>query len=177
LFERIGDVRELLVKTLPAVPSSFLIVDVQSQTMLLVENGIEKKKYTISTSRFGVGSREGSNMTPPGVHRIAQKIGNDAPAGRIFKSREDTGIDWQPGMTEENLILTRILRLEGLEPGINNGPGIDSWDRYIYIHGTNREDLIGTPMSHGCICMRNSDVVELFDAVEEGAIVVISDKQ
>jgi lipoprotein-anchoring transpeptidase ErfK/SrfK len=76
-------------------------------------------------------------------------------------------------MTEENLILTRILRLDGLEPGINKGEKIDSYARYIYIHGTNREDLIGKPMSHGCICMRNNDIIELFDSVEEGTLVII----
>ena len=71
------------------------------------------------------------------------------------------------------MILTRILRLRGLEPGINSGPGIDSWERYIYIHGTNHEELIGTPISHGCVCMRNRDIIELYDSIQEETIVVI----
>lgn len=77
-------------------------------------------------------------------------------------------------MTEDNMVLTRILRLRGMEPGLNTGSGVDSFERYIYIHGTNREDLIGTPMSHGCVCMRNQDIIELFDEIKEGTIVYIT---
>lgn len=100
-------------------------------------------------------------------------IGHNAPAGRIFKSRIDTGIKYDQDTREENLICTRILRLEGLQPGINKGPGIDSYERYIYIHGTNREKEIGTPLSHGCICMKNTDIIALFNIVKENTIVVI----
>ena len=81
-------------------------------------------------------------MTPPGVHRVCEKIGSGAPAGRIFRDRIDTGEDWPIGKPEENLILSRILRLEGLEQGLNKGKGIDSYERYIYIHGTNNEDRV-----------------------------------
>ena len=129
--------------------------------------------YTISTSKFGIGNKEGSNQTPLGIHRIEEKIGDDAPSGRIFKSRMDTGENWHPGLTDDNLILSRILRLHGLEDGINRGPGIDSYQRYIYIHGTNQEEKIGTPLSHGCVCMKNREIIELYDLVEEGTIVVI----
>jgi hypothetical protein len=95
----------------------------------------------------------------------------------VFRSREDTGVI-APILTarvdvEEDLILTRILWLEGLEPGVNRGPGIDSRERYIYIHGTNEEGLIGTPASHGCVRMRNQDVVTLFDLLPVGAEVEI----
>jgi L,D-peptidoglycan transpeptidase YkuD (ErfK/YbiS/YcfS/YnhG family) len=127
----------------------------------------------ISTSRFGIGNREGSNMTPPGLHRIEEKIGGGATPRTIFRSREDTGEVWKDGMDDENQILTRILRLRGLEEGVNAGPGIDSYERYIYIHGTNREELIGTPMSHGCVCMKNDDVIRLFDMVDVGTMVYI----
>jgi lipoprotein-anchoring transpeptidase ErfK/SrfK len=112
-------------------------------------------------------------MTPPGVHRVKEKYGHGVPVGRVFRDRLDTGDTWTIGEPGDNLILTRILRLEGLEDGINRGPGIDSYERYIYIHGTNNETSIGSPASHGCVCMTNKDVIELFDAVPEGTIVVI----
>jgi len=82
-------------------------------------------------------------------------------------------MDWDGNSSEDNLILTRILRLEGLEEGINRGAGVDSYERYIYIHGTGREDLVGTPLSQGCVCMRNHDVIRLFDKVKEGTLVYI----
>lgn len=139
---------------------------------LISGSGVERS-FVVSTGRNGIGGREGSGQTPPGIHRIVQKIGDGAPPGRIFRDRNDTGVDWLPGRTGDNLILTRILRLEGLEEGINRGPGIDSFERYIYIHGTNQERLLGTPMSHGCICMNNGDIVSLFDSVKEGTVVII----
>jgi hypothetical protein len=154
-------------------PATYLSVHVDMQVLAHVRDLRVVREYTISTSAFGVGNASGSNQTPPGLHRIAQKIGDGAPLYAIFRSRENTGVLWQPGLIEENLILTRIMWLAGLEEGVNCGANIDSHDRYIYIHGTNREDLIGTPLSHGCVVMRNADVIELFDAVEEGTLVVI----
>jgi lipoprotein-anchoring transpeptidase ErfK/SrfK len=127
----------------------------------------------VSTSKFGSGNKENSLMTPRGLHRIKEKYGHNAPIGRVFRDRIDTGEDWPIGIPGDNLILTRILRLEGLEPGINQGQGIDTFDRYIYIHGTNNESAIGTPASHGCVCMKNADIVELFDMVSEGTLVFI----
>jgi lipoprotein-anchoring transpeptidase ErfK/SrfK len=159
------------VVTQPA--QRYLHVHIPSQTLRLLENGTVRGTWTISTSRYGTGSIEGSDMTPEGVHAVVEKIGDGAPEGRIFRSRVDTGVDYTPGTQEDNLICTRILRLRGLEPGINSGPGIDSYERYIYIHGTNREDLVGTPMSHGCVCMRNRDIIDLFNSVQEGTIVYI----
>lgn len=155
------------------IPQRILYVDIKMQKMFLIKENLIQKTFDISTSKFGTGNHDNSNQTPLGIHKIINKIGHNAPAGRIFKSRIDTGLDWHEGMTEENLILTRILRLEGIEIGVNKGPAIDSYERYIYIHGTNREDLIGNPMSHGCVCMRNNDIIELFDSVEEGTIVII----
>jgi hypothetical protein len=167
--------RETISRVYPGAHEQFILIITASQQLFLIENGRAVRLFTISTSRFGIGNREGSGQTPLGVHRIVEKIGDGAPLGRIFKDRLDTGIDWQPALAEENLILTRILRLEGLEEGFNRGPGIDSFERYIYIHGTNQESMIGTPLSHGCICMKNSDVIELFDAVREGIIVLITE--
>ena len=151
----------------------FLVVSIETQTLLVCMSDTIVGQYDASSSRFGNGNREHSRKTPLGVHRIKQKIGSGAPAGRIFKDRIDTGIDWDRSSTEDNLILTRILRLEGLEEGINKGAGVDSYERYIYIHGTNQEELIGTPLSHGCVCLRNLDIIRLFEIVKEGTLVYI----
>ena len=149
------------------------MVSIETQSLFVCVNDTVIERYDVSSSRFGTGIRENSLKTPIGVHRIKQKIGSDAPLGRIFKDRIDTGNNWDPRLTEENLILTRILRLQGLEEGINKGAGVDSFDRYIYIHGTNREDLIGTPLTHGCVCLRNLDIIRLFETVEEGTLTYI----
>ena len=151
----------------------FLVQSIEAQALLVCERDIVVERYDASTSRFGIGIREDSFKTPPGLHRIKEKIGSGAPVGRIFRERRDTGIDWDGGSTEDNLILTRILRLEGLEEGINRGPGVDSYDRCIYIHGTNREDLVGVPLSHGCLVLRNVDILRLFAEVREGTLVYI----
>jgi UDP-N-acetylmuramate--alanine ligase len=151
----------------------FIVVSIETQTLLLCVNHAIVERYNASTSRFGNGNRENSLKTPLGVHRIREKYGEGAPPGRIFRDREDTGEDWDHSQTGDNLILTRILRLEGLEEGINKGVGVDSYERYIYIHGTGREDLIGTPLSHGCVCLRNNDIIRLFETVREGTIVYI----
>jgi hypothetical protein len=173
LDNKLAEIRKKLQYTLNSVPQKFLFVDSNLQKMFLMYGDAVQKTYEISTSKFGLGNVEGSNKTPQGIHKIANKIGHSAPHGRIFESREDTGCDWDGDLTRDNMILSRILRLQGLEPGINQGPGIDSYERYIYIHGTNREDLIGTPNSHGCVCMRNDDVIDLFTIVEEDTVVII----
>jgi UDP-N-acetylmuramate--L-alanine ligase len=151
----------------------FLVQSVEAQALLVCRRETIVQRYDASTSRFGSGIRENSFKTPLGIHRINQKIGSGAPEGRIFIERRDTGADWDRVSTEDNLILTRILRLEGLEEGINKGAGVDSYERLIYIHGTNREDLVGTPLSHGCLCLRNKDVIRLFELVREGTLVYI----
>jgi len=136
------------------------------------------RQYPVSTAVKGAGEQNGSYCTPHGRHRIAEKIGAGAPLNAAFKSRELTGEIWTPELDAENpgrdWILTRILWLEGLEPGKNKGGTVDTHSRYIYIHGTNEEHKIGTPASHGCIRMRNADVAELFDLVKVGTEVRIS---
>ena len=118
-------------------------------------------------------------MTPTGMHRIAEKIGADAPLGMIFKGRQPTGeianIVTDDLAGELDLITTRILWLEGLEPGINQGEGFDSHARYIYIHGTPEEGRLGHTVSRGCIRMANRDILELFDLVEPGTLVYIAE--
>jgi lipoprotein-anchoring transpeptidase ErfK/SrfK len=144
-----------------------LLVDVARQDLELMEGEVVTATWPVSTSRFGLGFEEGSFRTPTGRFRIAEKIGDGAPAGMIFRSRIATGKVADQG-GEEDLVLTRILWLEGLDPHNAN-----TRQRYIYIHGTNQEHLIGTPASHGCIRLRNNDMIDLFDRVNEGTHVEI----
>ncbi|MCL2219978.1 MAG: L,D-transpeptidase [Chitinispirillia bacterium] len=155
-------------------PPDFVFVDTASQTLFRYKEGALALTCRVSTSRFGIGNKDGSYMTPLGLHRVEHKIGDSAQPWTIFESREDTGVIWTEGMNEENQILSRIIRLRGLQPGVNAGPGIDSYERYIYIHGTNNEKMIGTPMSHGCVCMKNDDVINLYNMIEEGTLVYIN---
>lgn len=156
-----------------------LLVDIRSQRLLLVEKGKIAREYPVSTSRYGIGSQQGSNKTPTGAHRIARKIGSGAAPLTIFKGRKNTGriaaVESRPRSTGDDFVTTRILWLKGLEPGQNLGDGVDSYNRYIYIHGTHEEGLIGQPASHGCIRMRNDDVIDLYDRVSRGAVVYISE--
>jgi lipoprotein-anchoring transpeptidase ErfK/SrfK len=144
-----------------------LRVDVESQMLTLWVDGGVRGRWPVSTSRFGLGFEPGSFKTPTGRFAVAEKIGAGAPLWSEFKSRIATGRLAEPG-GEEDGVLTRILWLEGLDPENAN-----TRERYIYFHGTNREDLIGTPASHGCVRMRNAEMVELFDLVPEGAVVEI----
>jgi UDP-N-acetylmuramate--alanine ligase len=151
----------------------FLFVDTVSQKLSVCKATSVVEDFDVSTALRGLGNREGSNRTPTGLHRIVEKIGAGAPAGRIFRDRLDTGIDWHQNGTDDHCILARILRLEGLEPGLNKGPGIDSYHRYIYLHGTNKEKLVGTPLSHGCVLLRCDDIISLFEKVSVGTLVFI----
>jgi UDP-N-acetylmuramate--alanine ligase len=151
----------------------YLVQSIEEQKLYVCRRETILEQFDSSSSRIGTGIRENSFRTPPGLHRIIQKIGARAPLGRIFRDRKNTGIDWDGSRAADNLILTRILRLEGLETGINRGPGVDTRRRYIYIHGTNREDLVGTPLSNGCLVLRNRDIVRLFDRVRKGTVLYI----
>ena len=154
-----------------------LLVDCSAQRMWLLRGGVELRSWPVSTSSYGLGSAAGSNKTPLGRHRVAEKFGADAPLGTIFRARQSTGRTAQVYTdatdVEEDLVLTRILWLEGLEPGSNRGSGVDSKARYIYVHGTNEEGLIGRPASHGCVRMRNRDVAEVFELVPVGTTVTL----
>lgn len=125
------------------------------------------KMYPISTSRFGLGMEEGSMKTPLGRFRVAEKIGSDAPLGTVFRNREPIG-PLEELSQDDDLVMSRILWLDGIEEQNANTRA-----RYIYIHGTNHEDKIGEPASHGCIRMRNTDLVELFSLVDVDTPVVI----
>lgn len=163
----------------PSSPSRWLFVDTAGQRILLVRESTILNQWPVSTAEVGLDNRESSGGTPPGVHRVAQKLGAGAESGTIFESRKPNGEIWLPSwndhpeLRDRDLILSRILILDGLEPGINQGPGIDSRQRYIYVHGTNREDLIGQPTSGGCIRMTNENMIDLFEQVKEGDLLVI----
>ena len=128
--------------------------------------------YRCSTSRFGIGQIAGSNCTPLGLHRIAEKVGGGSPLGTVFKGRRPVGFTWQ-GLPDAK-ITTRILWLDGLDPDLNRGGNVDSHARYIYIHGTGDETSIGRPASCGCIQLAASDLVPLFDKLPAGTLVWIA---
>ena len=124
------------------------------------------REFKVSTAANGLCNVRGSNGTPAGWHRVATWIGGGAPLGQVFVSRRPTAAVLPPGAWRSAVggerITTRILRLTGMEPGVNQGPGVDSLARFIYMHGTNQEHRLGTPASHGCIRMANRDVAALF---------------
>jgi UDP-N-acetylmuramate--alanine ligase len=159
------------------LPPRLIVVDVERQSLSLIESETEVATYPVSTASAGVGGEEGSFRTPPGWHRIHDRIGQGAQSGAVFESRVATGDVWGGERRDGDIILTRVLTLEGLEDGVNRGPGRDSLARYIYIHGTNHEDSLGSPESHGCVRMANADVIELFERVAEGDPVVVVDRR
>jgi lipoprotein-anchoring transpeptidase ErfK/SrfK len=148
-----------------------VLVSVADQKLLVFQEGLEKERFTISTSRFGTGDRWGSYATPLGALQVADKIGDHAKEGAVFKERHLTGEVLRPNAPGRDPIVTRILWLRGLEPQNAN-----AFPRFIYIHGTPQESLLGSPVSWGCIRMRSSDVVKLFEMVDVGTRVEILNK-
>jgi lipoprotein-anchoring transpeptidase ErfK/SrfK len=142
-------------------------ISVKKQELTLKLGRKKLAAYPISTSRFGLGSKEGSLKTPTGHFRIAEKIGDGMAVGTVFKSRRPMKAT-KKMLREDDLVMTRILWLDGVEPANAN-----TYERFIYIHGTNHEGQIGEPASHGCIRMRNQDLVELFDRVGVDTPVMI----
>ena len=143
-------------------------VHIGTQRLELWDDSRLIKAWPCSTSQFGIGFTQGSNRTPLGRFVVREKHGGGAPSGTIFKARQPVG-QWLPGTpTKDDLVLTRILWLHGLEARNAN-----TFQRYIYIHGTNDEAGIGRPRSHGCVRMRNADVMDLFDETPEGTPVWI----
>ena len=150
---------------------NLIYVDISSQTLSYIVKGTVSKKYNISSSYYGTGSEANSLKTPLGKHEIYKKIGNELPINAILKGRVWSGaiadIIEGPIDTDYDHVTSRILWLDGLEEGKNKGNGVDSRNRYIYIHGTAEEGLIGKPASDGCIRMYNNEVIELFELVSE----------
>ncbi len=160
---------------LKITPTKFILVaHISSQKLSLFEDGKFVKNFHCSTSRFGIGQMEGSNRTPLGLHRIAEKIGAGEPAGTVFKARVVVGHTSQPEFADAK-ITTRILWLDGLEPGFNCGGHVDSHARYIYIHGTADQKSIGRPASRGCIHLADADLIPLFDLLPSGTLVWIQE--
>jgi len=147
-----------------------VVISVPDQRMALLEDGAPIATYPVSTSKFAIGDWPGSRGTPLGELEIAKKIGGSAPIGAVFKDRRRTGEILVPDAPGRDPIVTRILWLRGREPQNANAYG-----RYIYIHGTPEERSVGRPASYGCVRMRSTDVIRLYDAVGEGARVNIVD--
>ena len=146
---------------------------------LLDEDGKLIQQYPVSTSKYGTGNQNGSEQTPLGLHRIKDKLGGAMPVNEVFIGRVphgnleeciERGVD-----LPDDVIMSRIMWLEGMEPGHNKGGYVDTYQRYIYIHGTNHEESIGTPTSIGCIRMCNQDIVKLFRLVDVGTEVLIEE--
>lgn len=145
-------------------------VNISKQTLTLFAGNDVIKQYSISTAKNGPGEQMNSECTPRGKHFIREKIGADCEANTVFVAREATGELYHPELREQfpdrDWILTRILWLSGCEADKNKGGNVDSYDRYIYIHGGPDDLAMGVPGSRGCVRMRNADVIELFDLVE-----------
>lgn len=160
-----------------SIDQADVLINLKDQTLSLPKNN---KIYVVSTGKNGIGEQENSGKTPRGWHRVAEKFGANEPKNAVFKARQWTGEVYDAELAaeypERDWILSRILWLSGLEAGFNQGEGCDTYQRYIYIHGTPDTEPMGIPMSHGCIRMRNDDVVELFNLVPIDAKVYISEK-
>lgn len=161
--------QEALARGLPS-DGVLLLVSVPAQRLSVIEAGRPSHTYQVSTSDRGVGAQSGSYRTPPGWHRVAERFGGRERPGRVFVARRPTDrllrYHELRSDADEDLVVTRILWLEGLEPGVNRGGAVDSYLRYIYLHGTNQEHRLGTPASRGCIRLSNRDILELFELTE-----------
>ncbi len=150
---------------------AMLVVDVASQSMQAMIQGREAVEFPVSTSRVGLGETVNSHRTPRGFHRIIERYGDGAAPGSVFESRVFTGVVLPPDQwrqAEGDRILSRILRLSGCTPGMNADGENDTYSRMIYLHGTNQEQCVGiSPSSHGCIRMKNLDIITLFDLVKK----------
>lgn len=154
-----------------------LFVSIKSQRLYHIKNNLIIKEYIISSSKYGEGNKQGSNKTPLGLHKIKHKYGDKTPMngkmiGRIFYGELAT-IYYDNTKSKTDDITSRIFWLEGLEVNRNKGKGIDSYKRYIYIHGTSEEGRLGQPASHGCIRMKNKEVIDLYKLIEVGTLVLI----
>ena len=158
-------------------PSSYLDISISRQMLTLYVENTVHQQYLISTAKNGSGELRGSECTPTGWHKIRAKIGADQPLNAVFVGRRPTGEIYSPELAEQfparDWILTRILWLNGLEPGKNRYRDVDTGWRYIYIHGCPDHCPMGVPESHGCIRMLNQDVVDLFARVSPGMPVLI----
>jgi len=145
-----------------------VFISAADQEMVVLRDGELISRYPVSTSKYGLGDRPGSNATPVGAFQVKKKIGDGAPSGAVFKARRLTGEVIPVDAPGRDPIVTRILWLDGLE-----GRNRRAFQRFIYIHGTPEERNIGLPVSYGCIRMRSRDVISLYDTIGVGARVII----
>jgi len=159
------------------IDGDVLYISVQRQRLFDVKAGKLLGDYPIATASRGLGAEVDTYKTPTGLHRVGEKFGDEVPPLGILKDRVFTGqlADTDFAGVDKDWITSRILWLEGLEPGVNQGGTVDSHDRFIYIHGTANERSVGSPSSMGCIRMRNADIIALYDRVPVGALVVVLD--
>ena len=154
-----------------------LFVSIKTQHLYHIKDNQIIREFIISSSKYGTGNKEGSYKTPLGLHRIKYKYGEETPLNGIMIGRVFNGkiakIHKDNTRSETDDVTSRVLWLEGLEDGKNKGNGIDSFKRYIYIHGTSEEGRIGKPASHGCIRMKNKEVIELYKKIKIGTLVLI----
>jgi hypothetical protein len=166
----------------------YILIIPSQQKLLLIKNSIVLQEYMVSTSKYGLGNKNESFQTPIGIHKISKKIGDSCPIFTVFKGRIPLGDNLTLSELEkpinekyrkkhlkgcEDVITSRIMWLEGIEKGVNKGGNVDTYSRYIYIHGTAHEKLIGKEASHGCIRMRNDNIIELFEKVKQDMHVLI----
>ena len=153
-------------------------ISIADQTLRLLTD-LGEQVWSVSTASNGSGNQKGSGCTPLGRHKVKLKIGDSAPINSVFVGRRLTGEIYSETLAkqypERDWILTRIIWLQGLESGFNRGGQVDTLSRFIYIHGTPDSEPMGMPKSHGCIRMRNRDLIELFDQVNNNMIVKITD--
>ncbi len=173
-----SEIENLWTKISPSVElSQCVYVDIDTQTLFFFKDKELVVNYSISTAKNGLGNQQNSYKTPRGFHQVIEKIGANQPLNMMFNARQATAelakID-QPHYTEQDTITSRILWLSGLEEGVNLSGNVDTKSRYIYIHGTADEAHLGQPLSHGCVRMKNTDIIELFDMVEENTIVLLN---
>lgn len=157
-----------------------LAVRISTALMQFFRGGRLERSFGVSTSKRPPSNLKNSLGTPRGLHEIAERIGAGQPPGVVFKARVPTGRHYSELLTSEdgandNLITSRILWLRGLEPGINRGGDVDTYERFIYIHGTNHGARIGEALSSGCVLMRDLDIIELYEEVRAGDLVWIED--
>ncbi|MCQ4314738.1 L,D-transpeptidase [Stutzerimonas zhaodongensis] len=157
----------------------FLHISIADQMLYGFVGSRLRVRMPVSTARNGAGERNGSGCTPRGAHRVRARIGDGLPFGAVLRGRRWTGEVWTPVLHEQHpgrdWILTRILWLSGSEPGYNRLGDVDTFRRYIYLHGTPDSEPMGVPLSHGCVRLRNADLLDLFDLVPTGCAVYIGE--
>jgi len=156
--------------------NTVMIASIKWQVIALYNNGKSDKVYKMSSSKNPPSCIENSLGTPWGLHEVCEKIGEGQPGGMVFEGRSAIGLRyWECSKEKQakNLITTRILRLVGLEDGVNKGGNVDTYNRYVYIHGTNHENNLGKPASSGCLQVSNTAVLEIFEKVSNGCHLYI----